>query len=107
MDRVIAVLVIIAGTFMDGLPTSDLHMSSYKMHKINIAPSMCNHFAFNLIYIKKSKSIAVTGRGVPYGCETSRFQHFIQNRLTDGITVVCPTFRPPFIHRKTPGIQFC
>jgi hypothetical protein len=91
---------------MEGLPTSDLHMSSHQMHKI-IAPSMCNHFAFNLIHIKKSKSIAVTGRGVPYGFETLGFPHLIENRLTDGNEVVSPTFRPPFNHRKIPGIQIC
>jgi hypothetical protein len=27
--------------------------------------------------------IPVTGRGGPYLCETSRFQHFPDNRLTD------------------------
>jgi hypothetical protein len=32
----------------------------------------------------ESKAIPVTGRGGPYGCETSRLPHFLDNRLTDG-----------------------
>jgi hypothetical protein len=39
---------------------------------------------------------AVTGRGGPYGCETSRFPHFLDNRLTDGGEFVSLTRRPPF-----------
>jgi hypothetical protein len=30
------------------------------------------------------KAIHVTGRGVTYGCETSRLPHFLDNRLADG-----------------------
>jgi hypothetical protein len=33
---------------------------------------------------KLGKAILVTGRGGPQGCETSRLQHFLDNRLTDG-----------------------
>jgi hypothetical protein len=32
----------------------------------------------------KGNAIPVTGRGGPYGCETSRLPHFQNNRLTDG-----------------------
>jgi hypothetical protein len=32
----------------------------------------------------KGKVIPVTGLGGPYGCETSRLPHFLDNRLTDG-----------------------
>jgi hypothetical protein len=32
----------------------------------------------------KGKAIPVTGREGPYGCETSRVPHFLDNRLTDG-----------------------
>jgi hypothetical protein len=33
---------------------------------------------------KKSKAVPVTGPGGPYGCETSRLPHFLDNLLTDG-----------------------
>jgi hypothetical protein len=55
---------------------------------------------------KKGKSIPVRGRGGPYGCETSRLPHFLDNRLADGV-VVSPTRRPPFNTRKIPGPHFC
>jgi hypothetical protein len=42
------------------------------------------------------KVIPVTGRGRQYGCETFRFPHFLENRLTDSGKVVRPTRRPPF-----------
>jgi hypothetical protein len=44
----------------------------------------------------KGKAIPVTGRGEPYGCETSRFPHFLDNRLTDGGEVVSLMRRPPY-----------
>jgi hypothetical protein len=36
------------------------------------------------IQCKKIKAIPLTGSGDPYGCETSRLPHFLDNRLTDG-----------------------
>jgi hypothetical protein len=51
---------------------------------------------------KKGKAILVTGRGGPYGCETSRLPHFLDNRVTDGGEVISLTPRPPFTHRKIP-----
>jgi hypothetical protein len=53
------------------------------------------------------KAIPVPGRGGPWGCETSRLPHFLDNRLTDGGEVVSPTHRPPFTPRKIPGTRFC
>jgi hypothetical protein len=47
----------------------------------------------------KSKAIPVTDREGPYGCETSRLPHILDNRLTVGGDVVSLTRRPPF----TPG----
>jgi hypothetical protein len=48
------------------------------------------------VKVKESKAIAVTGRGGPQGCETSRFLHFLNNRLTNGRKVVSfRRFRKP------------
>jgi hypothetical protein len=55
----------------------------------------------------KGKANPVTDRGGPFGCETSRFTHFLDCRLTDGGDVVSLTLRPPFIPRKIPGTHFC
>jgi hypothetical protein len=52
---------------------------------------------------KKGKAIPVTGRGGPYGCETSRLPHFLDSHLTDGAEVVSLTRRPSFTPRKIPG----
>jgi hypothetical protein len=40
----------------------------------------------------------VTGRGGPYGCETSRLLFFLDNRLTDGGEVVSLTRRPTALY---------
>jgi hypothetical protein len=55
----------------------------------------------------KVEVIPVTGRECPWGYETSRLPHFLDNRLTDDGRVVSPTRRPPFTPRKIPGIHFC
>jgi hypothetical protein len=55
----------------------------------------------------KGKAIPVTGRGGPYGCETSRLPHFVDSRLTDGGEVVSFTRRPlsrPQDHRQLEGL---
>jgi hypothetical protein len=36
----------------------------------------------------KGKAIPASGRGGPYGSETSRLPHFLDNRLTDGGEVI-------------------
>jgi hypothetical protein len=46
--------------------------------------------------VKKGKAITVTGHGGPWGCETSRLPHFLDNRLTDGGEVATLKRRPPF-----------
>jgi hypothetical protein len=48
----------------------------------------------------KGKAIPVTCREGPYGCETSRLPHFLDNRPTDGGEVVSLTHRPPFTPQK-------
>jgi hypothetical protein len=45
---------------------------------------------------KKVKAIPVTHHGWLYGCETSRFPHFLDNWLRDGGKVVSPMRRPTF-----------
>jgi hypothetical protein len=57
--------------------------------------------------MKKGKSISVTGREGPYGCETPRLPHFLDSRLTDGGEVASPTLRAPFTPRNIPGTYFC
>jgi hypothetical protein len=52
-----------------------------------------------LVHLNVKKATPVTGREGPWGCETSRLPHFLDNRLTDGDEVFIPTHRPPF----TPG----
>jgi hypothetical protein len=41
-----------------------------------------------------TKAIPVTGREGPYGYETSKLPHFLDNRLIDGGKVVSLTRRP-------------
>jgi hypothetical protein len=41
----------------------------------------------------KYKAIPVTGSGGPWGCETSRLPHFLDNRFTDGGEAVTLTGR--------------
>jgi hypothetical protein len=64
----------------------------------------CWHININLLI--KSKAIPVTGLGGSQGCQTSRFPHFLDNRLTDGGEVVTLTPRQPFTPRKIPGTHF-
>jgi hypothetical protein len=51
--------------------------------------------------------IHVTGRGGPYGCETSRLPHFLDNRLTGGGKVISLKRQQPFTPNKIPGTHFC
>jgi hypothetical protein len=59
------------------------HRSEYSFY-------VTTYILFTLFYVwhKKDKSIPVTDRRGPQGCETSRFPHFLDNRLTDGGEVV-------------------
>jgi hypothetical protein len=50
--------------------------------------------------LHEGKAIPVTGRGGPYGCETSRLPDFLDNLLTDGGKVVSLTRRT---HLYPPG----
>jgi hypothetical protein len=53
----------------------------------------------DILKILEGKAIPVTGRGGPYGSETSRLPHLLDNRRTDGGEVVSLIRRPPL----TPG----
>jgi hypothetical protein len=53
-----------------------------------------------------SKAIPITGRGGPYGCETSRLPHFLGNRLTDGGEVARLTPRPSLYPQKYSWYSF-
>jgi hypothetical protein len=46
----------------------------------------------------KGKAIPVTGCGGPYGCETLRLPHFLDNQLTDGGEVVSLMHRPATLY---------
>jgi hypothetical protein len=48
----------------------------------------------------KGKTMPVTGRGGPYGCETSRLPHFLDNRLIDSGKVVSLTRRPAALYPR-------
>jgi hypothetical protein len=69
----------------------------------------CENLKFNkwYEYKKKGNVFLVTGCGCPWGCETSRLPHFLDNRPTDGGEVVSLTRRPPFTSRKIPATHFC
>jgi hypothetical protein len=83
-------------------PKTDIHYFPIR-HEYNIF----NYWMILVEVYKKGKAIPVTDRGGPQGCETSRFSHFLDNRLTDGGKVVSLQRRPPFTPRKIPGTHFC
>jgi hypothetical protein len=51
----------------------------------------------------KGNALHVTGRGSSHNCDTSRFPHFLYNRLTDGIDIVRHTLRAPLTPPPPPG----
>jgi hypothetical protein len=55
---------------------------------------------------RKVKSIPVTGRKGPQGCERLRLPHFVDNRLTDSGKVVSLTRRPPFTPQEDSWYSF-
>jgi hypothetical protein len=54
----------------------------------------------------EGKAIPVTGRGGPYGCETSRSPYFLDNRLTDGGEVVSLMRRTSFTPQEDSRYSF-
>jgi hypothetical protein len=61
----------------------------------------------NLNYLQHGKAIPVTSHRGPQGCETSRLQHFLDNRLTYGGNIVSLMCLLPFTPRKIHGTHFC
>jgi hypothetical protein len=74
------------------------------IHSRNIRDTDGFLFVLRKKVLKLSRS---PGRGGPYGCETSRLPHFLNNRLNDGGEVVSLKRRPPFTPRKIPSTHFC
>jgi hypothetical protein len=68
---------------------------------------LCMPLLLLLLLLLKANAIPVIGRGGPWDCETSRLQHFLDNRLTDGGEVLSLTRWPPFTPRKISGTDFC
>jgi hypothetical protein len=58
----------------------------------------------NILY--NGKFIHLTGCEGPQGCETSRFPHILDNRLTDSGKVVSLTRRPPFTPQEGSWYSF-
>jgi hypothetical protein len=61
---------------------------------------MITYGASNVCSNKKqcsSKDIPVASRGGPQDCETSRFPHFLDNRLTDD-SEVCQPYSPAALY---------
>jgi hypothetical protein len=67
----------------------------------------CVMFHFVKRTRRKGKTIPVTGRGGPWGCETSRLPHFLDNQFAYGGDVASLMRQPPFTTRKIPGSHFC
>jgi hypothetical protein len=55
---------------------------------------------------QKGKFVPVTGRGGPYGYETSRLSHFLDSRLTDGGELVSLTHRSPLYLQEDSWYSF-
>jgi hypothetical protein len=60
-------------------------------------------YHYHYVLSGKDKAISVTAHGSPYGCETSRLSHFIDNRLRDGGEDDSLMRRPPFPPPPPPG----
>jgi hypothetical protein len=55
---------------------------------------------------QNGKAIRLTGREGPYGCETSSFAHFVDNRFTDGGLVVSLKRQPPITPQEDTWYSF-
>jgi hypothetical protein len=77
-----------------------------KVPPLSSAPKRVAKKRFDLNFQEPSSAMPVTGREGQYSCETSRFPHFLDNRLTDGGEVVRITRRPPFTPQEDSWYSF-
>jgi hypothetical protein len=89
---------------------SNTNITAFKTDEAK--PSYCLNACTKLheslyVRVKKSKTIPVTDREGPQGCETFRVPHFLDNWLTDGGKVVSHMRRPRFTPRNLSGTHFC
>jgi hypothetical protein len=56
--------------------------------------------------LNKGKATPVIDRGGPYGCETLRLPHFVDNQLTNGCKVVSLTHWPHFTPQENSSYSF-
>jgi hypothetical protein len=77
--------------------SSPIHWSLYRSTLYNMSYWKRCQINKQTDKVKKGKAIPVRGRGGPYGWETSRLPHFLDNRFTDGGEAVSLTLR------KIPG----
>jgi hypothetical protein len=62
--------------------------------------------ASTLYFELKGKGIPITGHEDPWGCETSRLPHFLDNWLIDGSEVVILTHWPPITPHEDSRYSF-
>jgi hypothetical protein len=62
-------------------------------------------YTFNVVTVK-GQAIPALGHGGPESYDSTRFLHFLDNRLTDGGEVVSLTLQPPLTTRRIPGTHF-
>jgi hypothetical protein len=98
-----------------------LHRAHEGVKSLSLLTSVCHvlfrvlgkkrgHIGFQLnsekLILHIGKGIPVAGHGGPYGCETSKLPHYLDNRLTDGGEVVSLTCRPPFTPQEDSWYSF-
>jgi hypothetical protein len=75
------------------------------------APFQIRGYFYVIIFViikgKEGKTFPVIDREGPEGCETFRFPHFLDSRLTDGGKVVSLKPRSHLTPRKIPDTHFC
>jgi hypothetical protein len=105
---IIIIMYLIKSTMILELGIFKMYVRSCKL-TLKIRSYLTRIYKLPAIEIRISikKLFPVTGREGPWGCETSRLPHFIDNRLTDGVEDVSLKRRPAVLYpRKIPGTHF-